>query len=113
MFETVIDEYSATKRMIERESESYLKNLRALSDPMTKEMLHNLNDRVVILHNNQILIERETKELRNECIKFYKEAGAWIDLYNNLNDSLKELGDVVNWANVIQEDLKNVAQKLK
>lgn len=43
----------------------------------------------MILHNNQILIERETKDLRNECIRFYKEAGTWIDLYNNLNDNLK------------------------
>eukprot|EP01017_Pseudomicrothorax_dubius_P037111 TRINITY_DN5395_c0_g1_i1.p2 TRINITY_DN5395_c0_g1~~TRINITY_DN5395_c0_g1_i1.p2 ORF type:complete len:128 (-),score=51.00 TRINITY_DN5395_c0_g1_i1:169-552(-) len=112
MFEQFFDEYTKTKAHLERENENTKKNMKNLVEPVTKEMFHNLNDRVLILHNNQIIIERETKELKNECVKFYKEANQWMDLYNQLNEALKEVGDVVNWANVIQEDLKEVVEKM-
>ena len=36
----------------------------------------------------------------------------WSGLYGNLNDSIKELGDLVNWATVIEEDMQAIAISL-
>eukprot|EP01016_Furgasonia_blochmanni_P022152 TRINITY_DN2420_c0_g1_i8.p2 TRINITY_DN2420_c0_g1~~TRINITY_DN2420_c0_g1_i8.p2 ORF type:complete len:116 (+),score=28.01 TRINITY_DN2420_c0_g1_i8:329-676(+) len=73
-------------------------------------MLHHMNDKVFVLHNNQQIIDKETKQLRAECIKFYKEANNWVALYNDLNESLKQLGDVVNWGKTIEDDLKTLVE---
>jgi hypothetical protein len=32
----------------------------------------------------------------------------WVATYDALNDSLKELGDVANWASVIERDMQAV-----
>lgn len=111
------------------------RTLKSLGEPLSREILMNLNSvsgfsfgssqslqKVIVLHSNQQLIEKETKQLRNECIKFYKESKNWLTMYNNLNESLKvksvssnsfikyekEIGDVVNWAEIIESDLKNL-----
>lgn len=43
---------------------------------------------VAILHANQQIIEKETKNLKNELNKFYKEIENWNGLYNELNEKL-------------------------
>ena len=42
-----------------------------------------------MLHSNQQIIDKETKQLRNECLTFYKEAKNWIGIYDEMNESLK------------------------
>ena len=52
-------------------------------------------------------------ELRNECSNFTKNADGWISLHKVLNDSFKEMGDLVNWANAIETDLENLITNKK
>lgn len=81
---------------------------------------------VAILHANQQIIEKETKQVKNELNKFYKEIENWSGLYNELNEKLmvsffskyfnfqfynfQELGDVVNWAMTIEQNLKEMVK---
>ena len=86
--------------------ENMKKNIKNLTEPLTKELLINLNtvtlfiliivlfeiiyiQQVAVLHANQQIIDKETKQLRNECLTFYKEAKSWIGIYDELNESLK------------------------
>lgn len=115
MFEKIISNYESKKKIIEKNNgfffnkicvetrflESLKKNLRNLNDPLTKEILSGLNDvffyleniiiknqQVAILHANQQIIEKETKQVKNELNKFYKEIDNWTNLHNELNEKL-------------------------
>jgi len=113
MFDGILKEYDSKKKIIEKENEITKKNLKQLADPLTKDLLVNLNTQVAVLHANQQIIDKETKQLRNECLTFYKEAKGWIGIYDELNESLKQLGDVVHWAKAIENDLQQVVAKKK
>lgn len=43
---------------------------------------------MAILHANQQIIEKETKQVKNELNKFYKEIDNWTSLYNEFNEKL-------------------------
>lgn len=43
---------------------------------------------MAILHANQQIIEKETKQVKTELNKFYKEIENWSGLYNELNEKL-------------------------
>lgn len=43
---------------------------------------------MAILHANQQIIEKETKQVKNELNKFYKEIDNWTNLHNELNEKL-------------------------
>jgi len=47
-----------------------------------------IEKQVAILHANQQIIEKETKQVKNELNKFYKEIENWTGLYNELNEKL-------------------------
>jgi len=113
MFDGILNDYEKKKKAFEKDNENAKKNLKNLADPLTKDLLINLNTQVAVLHANQQIIDKETKQLRNECFNFYKEAKNWIGIYDELNESLKQLGDVVNWAKTIEEDLRQTIAKKK
>mmetsp|Transcript_70498 Transcript_70498/g.82128 ORF Transcript_70498/g.82128 Transcript_70498/m.82128 type:complete len:128 (+) Transcript_70498:35-418(+) len=113
MFENILKDYEKQKKVIETNNEATKKKLKQLNEPLTRELLIHLNSQVFILHSNEQIIERETKNLRNECLRFYKEAKNWTTLYSELNESLKQIGDVVNWAKLMEDDLRTLVDKRK
>lgn len=37
----------------------------------------------------------------------------WVDMYDSLNNSMKELGDIVNWAGMIERDMSKVSETIE
>lgn len=51
--------------------------------------------------------------LEANAVKFNRQAAQWNAMVANLGNALKEVGDVENWASVIEEDLTEIAKALE
>ena len=84
---------------------------------MNKELLENINTvfnnftkEVGILHANQQVIKTEMKVLSKEVSNLETESEKWINLYGNLNKSLRELGDLKNWCEFVEQKLDSIIE---
>ncbi|ORZ16423.1 biogenesis of lysosome-related organelles complex 1 subunit 1 [Absidia repens] len=94
------------------------------NDQLRKEALqtaHALND-TISDHANQGIstmfakqkeLEQESRELALQTSKYTKQTKQWLQLVDDFNDALKELGDVKNWAEVMEQDMKAVMTTLE
>lgn len=76
-------------------------------------MVDGINQGVARVFSNQKKIESETKHLENEAAKLHKQTNSWIQLIEDFSDALKEIGDVENWAQVIEQDMREVSSALE
>jgi phage shock protein A len=76
-------------------------------------MLDSVNTGVARVFINQSRIEKEAQKLENQTAKLNKQTASWIKMIEDFNESLKELGDLENWAQVIETDMKQVAMTLE
>lgn len=51
--------------------------------------------------------------LEANTAKFNRQAAQWNVMVANLANALKEVGDVENWASVIESDLNEIAKALE
>ncbi len=45
--------------------------------------------------------------------QFSRSVNQWLTLMNNFNKSLKQLGDVENWAKSIETDMRTISSALE
>lgn len=100
------------------------------SAKFTSKLVHNLNEGLVLIikqncfqysfvssvaraYVNQRKLDAESKQLVANIDHFSRSMNQWTNLMNNFNDSLKQLGDVENWAKVIEKDMNDVATVLE
>ncbi|KXJ04725.1 Biogenesis of lysosome-related organelles complex 1 subunit 1, partial [Exaiptasia diaphana] len=62
---------------------------------------------------NQKKLESEAKLLQAHVGHFSKQTSLWLQMVENFNQSLKELGDVENWSRVIEADMTSIASALE
>lgn len=62
---------------------------------------------------NQKKLDAEAKLLHQGAINFAKQTQQWLALVENFSSSLKEIGDVENWARSIENDMKIVTDTLE
>lgn len=102
----------------------------ANSAKFTSKLVHNLNEGLALIlkencfqyflvssvaraYVNQRKLDAESKQLVANIDHFSRSMNQWTNLMNNFNDSLKQLGDVENWAKVIEKDMNDVATVLE
>ncbi|KAJ3074188.1 biogenesis of lysosome- organelles complex 1 subunit 1 [Podochytrium sp. JEL0797] len=76
-------------------------------------LVESVNLPVAIAFRNQQHIESLEKSVLAEVKTFTTQTKKWLDLVETLNTSLKELGDVNNWANAIEADVSVVVDVLQ
>ena len=64
-------------------------------------------------YNNQRQLEAEAKQLQLNVSRLSKQTQQWISMIDNFNHTLKELGDVENWARAIETDMLAIASALE
>mmetsp|Transcript_4925 Transcript_4925/g.5335 ORF Transcript_4925/g.5335 Transcript_4925/m.5335 type:complete len:135 (-) Transcript_4925:59-463(-) len=79
----------------------------------TNLMMDSINADVSRVFLNQRVLEQEARELERQAERLNKLSANWIQLLNNFNNSLKELGDIENWSSSIESDMKNIAASLE
>eukprot|EP01065_Artemidia_motanka_P029591 TRINITY_DN35681_c0_g1_i1.p1 TRINITY_DN35681_c0_g1~~TRINITY_DN35681_c0_g1_i1.p1 ORF type:complete len:157 (+),score=63.70 TRINITY_DN35681_c0_g1_i1:57-473(+) len=61
----------------------------------------------------QQVLEQQSRDLHKQADTFLKQSQRWIDLFHDFDRSLKELGDVGHWAQVIERDAKETVFALR
>eukprot|EP00041_Stephanoeca_diplocostata_P004701 m.49064 g.49064 ORF g.49064 m.49064 type:complete len:128 (+) comp15299_c0_seq1:217-600(+) len=80
---------------------------------VTKVMVQSLNEGVAKVFSTQKQLEVEAKQLQTSLQKYTKLSNQWISMVENFNQALKEIGDVENWAERIEADMKNISDGLE
>jgi len=79
---------------------------------VSSALLDSVNTEVSSIFNNQKKLEAEAKALQTATQKFSKQTNQWLTIIDNFNNSLKELGDIENWALSIEKDMKAIVSAL-
>lgn len=109
MFKDVFDEYAdrrvELKLRITKTNEDIAENIVALNSNISKS----LNSQIEILHENQKKIDNQCKVIRSEADKLVTQNQNWMKMYSNLNNSLKKVGDLNNWAMILEKEMAEVS----
>ena len=62
---------------------------------------------------NQKRLDAEAKQLHTNATDFSKQTQNWLNLVKTFNSTLKDLGDVKNWAKAIEDDMRTVSSTLE
>uniref|UniRef100_A0A5S6Q2R4 Biogenesis of lysosome-related organelles complex 1 subunit 1 n=1 Tax=Trichuris muris TaxID=70415 RepID=A0A5S6Q2R4_TRIMR len=89
-----------------------LDNMRAsISEAVTSftdAAVDELNAPVCTLYVNQKKLDSELKRLERNLNRFCKTSAQWMSLIGNVNNTLKEFGDIENWASTMEADSKAI-----
>jgi 4-alpha-glucanotransferase len=77
-----------------------------------KSLVLEVNQGIVQIFFNQQQLENESKRMHANSVKFSKQSTNWLTLFTQLNASVKELGDVENWANHIHQDVQGLVKSV-
>jgi K+-sensing histidine kinase KdpD len=66
---------------------------------------NDLRTRTADLHSNSEAITKQEKELAKQTKALAKESAQWEKLLNGGTKKLNEVGDIQNWAEMIERDL--------
>ncbi|CAG0887047.1 unnamed protein product [Cyprideis torosa] len=80
---------------------------------LTEELVNHLNLGVAHAYLNQKKIDAEAKLLHQNATNFARQAQNWLKLIEGLSSSLKDIGDVENWAMTMERELKGVTSALE
>ncbi|KAJ5716054.1 GCN5-like 1 [Penicillium malachiteum] len=64
-----------------------------------------LRERATIINSNAVSLERQEAELAGHSAKLARQNEGWGKIADETRAELKEIGDVQNWAEVIERDL--------
>ena len=76
-------------------------------------VLDSVNTGVTEVYVNQRLLDGESRKLQQQCAKFAKQTKQWVALCEGLSKSLNEIGDIENWARVMENDVVAIAATLE
>lgn len=64
-----------------------------------------LRDRATVITTNASALQRQETELAENTARLARQNAQWAGLADETRDGLKEIGDVQNWAEMIERDL--------
>jgi len=109
---TLFKEHTIKANVIKEENEKKRKQVISSINNVSSALLDSVNNEVSAIFNNQKKLEGEAKALQVATQKFSKQTTQWLTLVENFNNSLKELGDIENWAKTIEKDMRAVVVAL-
>ncbi|RHZ51035.1 uncharacterized protein CDV56_107125 [Aspergillus thermomutatus] len=72
-----------------------------------------LRDRARTLHENGAALDKQEAELRRTTAELGRQNEQWAKVADTAREGLKEIGDVQNWAELIERDLLVVEEMLR
>lgn len=72
-----------------------------------------LRSRASILHSNSAALAKQEADLAKETAALTKQTAQWQKMADNSQQKLKEIGDVQNWAEMIERDLLVIEETMK
>ncbi len=108
----LIKEHNAIQAQQREENERRKKAAKQSMNQLTNELVHVTNDSIGQIFRNQQALGSETKLLLHQSQQFTKNSQSWIQSFQQLNNALKELGDIDNWANHLSADVDEIVEQV-
>lgn len=80
---------------------------------VTKTLVGSMNEGVAQIFQTQKQLEGEVRHLQTSLVKYTKLSNQWVTMIDGFNQALKEIGDVENWAQRIEADMRTIAEGLE
>jgi transcriptional/translational regulatory protein YebC/TACO1 len=112
MLASLIKEHNQGQIRLREENDRRRKKAKESLLHVSRELVLNTNNDVVQVFYNQQQLESEAKQLHAQAQRFTKQTAQWLQMFQTLNTSLKELGDVENWAGHIHDDVQIVVKNI-
>ncbi|CAG8604051.1 4705_t:CDS:2 [Ambispora leptoticha] len=113
MLTRLVRDHNQKQQNIRRNNEQLRKEVIQSVSEVSDALSESLNERVASVFKTQREIESEIRKLSVQTSKHTKQAKQWITLMDGLSAALKEIGDVQNWAEVIEQDMRDIAMTLE
>ena len=112
-FTELINQHNANKKILLNQSEEHRKAAMDSSEELSTSLVDSLNMNVANVFNNQKQLEVETKRLTRNTNNFINNSKSYMEMIDNFNNALKQIGDVQNWSQLIEDDMQEVAAILE
>ncbi|EFC48781.1 GCN5L1 domain-containing protein [Naegleria gruberi] len=113
MLSHLIKEHNQRQQKVREENDKRRHKAKDSLQSVSHELIDQTNSDVIKVFQNQQMIENEAKHLHAQVEKFNKQTTQWIQTFQQLNQCVKELGDVENWANHINNDIKYIVNNIE
>jgi hypothetical protein len=99
----------SSAKQIEEARTAVTASLSSIGSSITADIQTRAND----LHANAAAIEKQEKELAKQTAALAKQSAQYQKLLDKSTKSLNEIGDVQNWAEMIERDLLVAEETLR
>lgn len=106
MLSSIAKEHQQQQQIRRKDLEKKRVNAIESTNRYSTFILDSLNREASEAFVNQKKIDAKVKQLNQNTTQFVKQSQQWIQLLENFNTALKELGDVENWSKKIETDMK-------
>ncbi|CAG8497328.1 4314_t:CDS:2 [Paraglomus occultum] len=113
MLSRLVREHTQKQQAIRKKNELLRKEAVQAVNETADALTDALNERVSLIFKTQREIESEARQLSTATAKYTKQTKQWLTMVDNFSNALKELGDVENWAQVIEKDMRDIALTLE
>ncbi|KAI9271132.1 biogenesis of lysosomal organelles complex-1, subunit 1 [Helicostylum pulchrum] len=98
---------------VKKQNEQLKKNAVQSTNELTDSLTEYVNEGVTEIFSKQKELEQLSRKLANQTTRYANQTQQWLTLVDSFNMSLKELGDIRNWAEVMEHDMKTVMTTLE
>jgi len=111
---TAIAKEHMAQQQIRRAQQERRKNEAVVAvQTLTSQLVDKVNGRVSHAYNNQKRLDIEAKKLEKNATVLVRQTDQWLQLTENLNLALKEVGDLESYAGAIHDDVHAILQSLR
>ncbi|KAL5006755.1 hypothetical protein ScPMuIL_015561 [Solemya velum] len=113
MLSNLVKQHQQKQQTRKERQERRKKEAIAAATALTHALVDHLNTGVAQAYVNQKKLDTETKILQVNAAHFARQTMQWLKLVEDFNTSLKEIGDVENWARSIETDMRTISSALE
>ncbi|XP_034248756.1 biogenesis of lysosome-related organelles complex 1 subunit 1 [Thrips palmi] len=113
MLSSMVKEHQSKQAARKERQEQKRKEAITAANNLTQALVDHLNVGVAQAYLNQKRLDAEAKHLHHNATNFAKQTQQWLNLVENFNGALKEIGDAENWARSIENDMRTITAALE
>ncbi|KAJ1527663.1 hypothetical protein ONE63_007624 [Megalurothrips usitatus] len=113
MLSSLVKEHQSKQAARKERQDQKRKDAIAAANNLTQALVDHLNVGVAQAYLNQKRLDAEAKHLHHNATNFAKQTQQWLNLVENFNGALKEIGDAENWARSIENDMRTITAALE